>query len=97
MDNETRLQAGMKASFAVPDSYRHENQIRNFVVTESSNPTRMGLMYYDNDCSCKDFFVKFENIPASELSPTVADLRYMLVLYYGDAFDGETLTVTPQE
>ena len=54
---------GSKFQFAVPDAFQHEGEIRNFMLIVDNNNSIISAVYADNECDCKDGWVKFQNIP----------------------------------
>lgn len=85
------ITTGTKLSFKVSDAFNHENEIRNFMVVESGIcGGEQHLMYNNNECSCKDGWIKFENIAkAGHLNLNI--LIAHLEKYYGDKFDKTTI------
>ena len=58
--------AGRKFQFAVPDAFNHEGDIRNFMLVTDKHYKTLSIMYANNDCSCKDGWCKWENIPLAK-------------------------------
>lgn len=73
------LMTGQKLAFKVPDAFNHENEVRNFVIAELQG--KQHLMYYNNACSCKDFWIKFKDI-GEPGNVTLETLREYLIRQY---------------
>ena len=84
---------GTKFCFKVPDSFNHENEVRNFMVIggeTNSLQTKLSIIYCDNECKCKDGWVKFTNwFDYKHFKKE--DLVNFLKEYYGDKFDEKSL------
>jgi hypothetical protein len=92
METNKELFAGTKFSFKVPDAFRHENQIRNFMLIMNDKMDQLSIIYANNDCSCKDGWPKWTNIPQSNgsLSIKFDELIKYLKAYYKESFDETT-------
>ena len=74
-------------------SINHENEVRNFMVIggeTNSLQTKLSIIYCDNECKCKDGWVKFTNwFDYKHFKKE--DLVNFLKEYYGDKFDEKSL------
>ena len=84
------LFAGQELSFIVPDSFRHENTERNFVLV-TEDDVSYSLMYFNNECSCKDGWIKFPKIVKYPV--TIEKIKEELSLYYREKFDAGSLKI----
>ena len=53
-----KLSAGTKFSYCVPESHMHEYTTRNFILSMGDGV--MNMSYHENECTCKDGWVKNE-------------------------------------
>lgn len=81
---------GQKLSFSVPDAFNHENQQRNFILI-TADDSNYSLMYADNDCTCKDGWIKFEN--KLKYPVTKESIINLLKEFYGNSFKEDTLII----
>jgi hypothetical protein len=89
MNNEIHC-VGDKFQFAVPDAHRHENEVRNFILV-SRDYKIIGAMYCNNECDCRDGWIKFDNIPYDENTGlTTQDIINFLENCYSDEFNEQT-------
>lgn len=77
--------AGTRFRFKVPDAFNHEFEVRNFMLISNESNSELSIIYAMNDCSCKDGWTKFTDIPRPEgcgLGITKEALIEYLTKYY---------------
>lgn len=77
--------AGSRFRYKVPDAHRHENELRYFMLISDEANSQLSIIYAMNECTCKDGWTKFTNIPRPEgcgLGTTKEALIEFLTKYY---------------